>query len=214
MILIKRYIHCYVILFSIALSPCFLGTTAAAEISLAGSTLNGNDLFDFTASGGDLDFDVNFNTLSAVTLRILLNSNDLGHSELTWSGIYSNRGAGPWTDFHITLFGGPTFAETNVAELLSGGGLSLSNRVPDLVSIVFGAPESMGLLIGVPGPVDASQDWLINLNGLAPGASFDLELAPTQVPEPAAFLLTLTGLMLLALVHLRIRRRRPQGETL
>jgi hypothetical protein len=194
-----------------AMALALVGSGAAeAAVIGPGSLFNGNVVSDFSEPN-EIDFDADFLSVDPIILEILLDDDD-DADELAFSAFVFNSTPQDWTDFHITLLGGPTFA--SIGEFQPETSLLFQIiESPDgtAVEILFDPAEFAGFTLGNAfDPVDPL-DWFIDLNGLSSGEGFQMRLQPrTSVngaPEPASLFLLGAGWMALALVR---RHRRPR----
>lgn len=191
----------YVMVCLVGLALLLGGVTAALAVSVTVMNDNGNDVFDFSEDNS-LDVDIDWNNNLPVWLQVALGSNDT--SPIAFSGRHFNITGVVWSDFHIELTGGPTWAEVNAIDPPP-----VDAMVTDLAVWLFFAPpipDAGELLLGALFGINPGVDWFINLNGLTPGQQFEIHLQPSPVPEPSTLALCSIGCIGLALSY-RQRRK-------
>lgn len=190
-----------VIVCLIGLALLLGGVTAALAVSVTVMNDNGNDVFDFSEDNS-LDFDIDWNNNLPVWLQVALGPNDT--SPIAFSGRHFNITGVAWSDFHLELTGGPTWAEVNAIDPPP-----VNAMVTDPAVWLFFAPpipEAGELLLGALFGITPGVDWFINLNGLTPGQQFEIHLQPSPVPEPSTLALFSLGCIGLALYYQQRRK--------
>jgi hypothetical protein len=167
----------------------------------------GDDCFTDFSQANLLDFDGDLVSGDSVLLDITLDPED-DQPQIAFSAFLVNSSPIDWLNFRIALIGGPTFAF--VGDLVPETSVAIVSLSGNLMSAIlsFDPLEFAGFTVGNPLEPGDPLDWLLDLNGLGPGDSFQMRLDFSDtalVPEPGSGFLLGAGLT--ALVSLRLRRR-------
>lgn len=187
----------------------------------------GNILFDeASASGGELDFDVIYDTGHPVWIAVDITSADSNFlPQIAFSGNFINNFSAPLGSLLISLeseedLPDPTFSAINEDKVdISGVDDDehffsiVGNEGESEVLLTFNPPltadtAASGFALGVPAthdPINPGLDWFIDTQPLQPGQTFHIHLEPNPIPEPLSATL---GLVSLSVVGFTVFARR------
>ncbi len=184
-------------LIAAGVAATFLSAPSSALVVSTGSTPSGNDVDTSLSGSGILSADVDFNSFTSATSRVvldvLLEEGDVG-PELAFNGIIDNFGAENLRDVTLTLDGATFSLIGSVVPLFSAGETLMGEAGDAIFSVMFGdGGEPVGVDFGDTG--FGGTNFGIDISGLVAGDSFTLTIDAAQdVPAPAALSLLLLGL--------------------
>ena len=170
-------------------------------IDVGTSELNSNSVYDY--SGLDnISFDAEFNSNAPISVSVVRQSGDLDNS-VSFSSVVSNFVALGWDNFTVSLNGNVNLASTGTVFAFTALEDADNTLASNSATISFTYPETAGFELGdVYGDLGI-EPWVIDVSALQIGEAFTIEMAPAQVPLPAAA--WLFGSALLGLGALRRR---------
>ncbi len=172
----------------------------AATINTLGSSLNGNNVTDFSGDGL-LSFDLDVSNLNPVSLSIDLSAADLTAGTIEWNAIFANLSAGAFGSYSISISGATISFVGDLTDTFQTPITGFSTTPSSALISFPGAGEAAGFELGNPLGF-TSYDW--QLSGFT-GSSITVQLQAYAVPEPSLAALLAFGA---ALVAIRFRRSR------
>jgi hypothetical protein len=183
---------------------------AAVEVTST-STSGGNAVKPFELSSSQISTDFDIFAFTQTTVTFGVQTGDAATYNFD-SLVSIFTGVGPAAQGVNTLVlgltNGATFNLGTVAASFSNATTSL-NAAGDTVTISFSPSETFAATLGSADTT--AGDFGINRNGLAAGQSFALTVNATAVPEPAAWLMLISGFGVIG-AGLRHNRRSLQAS--
>jgi hypothetical protein len=182
-----------------------LAAPAAHAVEYVGSSFampaTGNSVVSF-GSGDAQSFDINFGTMTRVTLVFVTFRDEIAPT-MSFSSIINNFTGYNFEGMTVRLTGGAMFQAPNGSVTPTFGTLASTVVTPTQVSMGFSSGEGFALNFGNPLMASGASDWMIDFSAVESGAAFGVSV--TAVPEPGTYAMLLAGL---GLIGTMVRRRR------
>ena len=190
---------------AIALGVLLAAAAPAHALEYTGASFRdasaGNAVVSY-GSGLSQSFDIDFGTLSSVTLSFVTFRNE-GASTMDFSALINNLTGLNFEGFTVKLTGGATFLSPYGTVTPGFGTIAGTTNSATQSSTSFSSGESYALEFGNPLSMPGQSDWTISFAGVQAGSTFGINV--TAVPEPETYAMLLAGL---GLVGSLVRRRR------
>jgi len=175
-------------------------TSAQAAVFNGATAVGATTVTDYSL-GSALSFDIDFASLSSVTLNFSLESADFSGDPLTFSALVRDLSFAGFNGVNVKLSGitfeMPGTITTDGFVAVSASGSSMTQAWAS-----FSPALTSEFYIGNPLQVPGATDWTLNLNGMQAGDQFAITVA---VPEPETYAMLLAGV---AVVGAVARRRK------
>jgi len=184
-----------------------LAALAAASITSAqaavfnGATVTGGTVVTDYTLGSGLAFDIDFASLSSVTLNFTLESADFSGDPMTFNALVRDLSFKGFERVSVSL-AGITFAAPGTISTDGFSAVSASGRSLTQAWATFSPAVTSEFYVGNPLGNMSDVDWTLNLDGLHAGHQFSITVA---VPEAETYALAIAGL---AVVGAVARRRK------
>lgn len=152
-------------------------------------------------SGGAQSFDIDFGTMTRVTLAFVTFRDEAAPS-MSFSALINNFTGYNFEGLNVRLTGGAVFQSPSGSVTPTFGTLAGTVATPTQVAMSFSSGEPYALSFGNPLGEAGASDWMIDFSAVESGATFGLSV--TAVPEPGTYAMLLAGL---GLIGTMVRRR-------
>jgi len=196
------------LLSSLALGAAVLAAAPASAVTVIETSAgNGNAAIPFGLTSSQISVDFDIRQTSPISLLFGVEQGDADAYNFD-SLVSVFTGVGPQANglrrLRLSLTDGATFTLGTVTPSFSVAGVQM-NAAGNQVDMMFDPAENVAVELG---SLDGTNgDFIINRGNIAPGGTFNLSVA-SAVPEPASWLMLITGFGLLGSV---IRRRKAKA---
>lgn len=174
-------------------------TSAQAAVFNGATTVGATTVTDFSL-GSALSFDIDFASLSSVTLNFSLESADFSGDPLTFSALVRDLSFAGFNGVSIKLSGISFAAPAGTITTDGFASVSASGSSLTQAWATFSPAVTSEFYIGNPLMQAGAADWTLNLNGMQAGDQFAITVA---VPEPETYAMLVAGLAVVASVARR-----------
>lgn len=164
--------------------------TSAQAVVFDGASSTGSATFTDFSAGSALAFDIDFASLSTVTLNFTLESADFGGAPLTFNALVRDLSFAGIDRVTMSL-SGIRFAAPGTITTDGFAGVSATGSTLTQAWATFNPAVTTEFYIGNPLMQAGAADWTLNLSGLKAGDQFSVTVA---VPEAETYALALAGL--------------------
>lgn len=177
-------------------------TSAQAAVFNGATTVGATTVTDYSL-GSALAFDIDFASLSSVTLNFSLESADFSGDPLTFNALVRDLSFAGFNGVNVTLSGISFVAPAGTITTDGFASVSASGSSLSQAWATFSPALTSEFYIGNPLMQAGAADWTLNLNGLQAGDQFSIMVA---VPEPETYAMLVAGLAVVASVARRRQR--------
>ena len=177
-------------------------TSAQAAVFNGATTVGAATVTDYSM-GSALAFDIDFASLSSVTLNFSLESADFSGAPLTFNALVRDLSFAGFNGVNIKLSGISFAAPAGTITTDGFASVSASGSSLSQAWATFSPALTSEFYIGNPLMQAGTADWTLNLNGLQAGDQFSIMVA---VPEPETYAMLVAGLAVVASVARRRQR--------
>ncbi len=177
-------------------------TSAQAAVFNGATTVGATTVTDYSL-GSALAFDIDFASLSSVTLNFSLESADFSGDPLTFNALVRDLSFAGFNGVNIKLSGISFVAPAGTITTDGFASVSASGSSLSQAWATFNPAVTSEFYIGNPLMQAGAADWTLNLNGLQAGDQFSIMVA---VPEPETYAMLVAGLAVVASVARRRQR--------
>lgn len=177
-------------------------TSAQAAVFNGATTVGATTVTDYSL-GSALAFDIDFASLSSVTLNFSLESADFSGDPLTFNALVRDLSFAGFNGVNIKLSGISFAAPAGTITTDGFASVSASGSSLSQAWATFSPALTSEFYIGNPLMQAGAADWTLNLNGLQAGDQFSIMVA---VPEPETYAMLVAGLAVVASVARRRQR--------
>lgn len=177
-------------------------TSAQAAVFNGATTVGATTVTDYSL-GSALAFDIDFASLSSVTLNFSLESADFSGAPLTFNALVRDLSFAGFNGVNIKLSGISFAAPAGTITTDGFASVSASGSSLSQAWATFSPALTSEFYIGNPLMQAGAADWTLNLNGLQAGDQFSIMVA---VPEPETYAMLVAGLAVVASVARRRQR--------
>jgi hypothetical protein len=177
-------------------------TSAQAAVFNGATTVGATTVTDYSM-GSALAFDIDFASLSSVTLNFSLESADFSGAPLTFNALVRDLSFAGFNGVNIKLSGISFAAPAGTITTDGFASVSASGSSLSQAWATFSPALTSEFYIGNPLMQAGAADWTLNLNGLQAGDQFSIMVA---VPEPETYAMLVAGLAVVASVARRRQR--------
>ena len=174
-------------------------TSAQAAVFNGATTVGATTVTDYSL-GSALAFDIDFASLSSVTLNFSLESADFSGAPLTFNALVRDLSFAGFNGVNIKLSGISFAAPAGTITTDGFASVSASGSSLSQAWATFSPALTSEFYIGNPLMQAGAADWTLNLNGLQAGDQFSIMVA---VPEPETYAMLVAGLAVVASVARR-----------
>jgi hypothetical protein len=174
-------------------------TSAQAAVFNGATTVGATTVTDYSV-GSALSFDIDFASLSSVTLNFSLESADFSGAPLTFSALVRDLSFAGFNGVNVKLSGISFAAPAGTITTDGFASVSASGSSLNQAWATFSPALTSEFYIGNPLTQAGAADWTLNLNGLQAGDQFSIMVA---VPEPETYAMLVAGLAVVASVARR-----------
>lgn len=189
----------------LAAAAAFLIATPAVAVDYVGASFaapsSGNDVVAY-GSGAAQSFDINFGTLTEVTLAFTTLRDEVAPT-MSFNALINNFAGYNFEGLVVRLTGGAFFTGPSGTVTPTFGSIGAINAGSAAVTTVFGSGEPYAVNFGNPLSQGGQSDWTIDFSAVQAGSTFGVTV--TAVPEPGVYGMLLAGLGLIGAIA---RRRR------
>jgi hypothetical protein len=177
-------------------------TSAQAAVFNGATTVGATTVTDYSL-GSALAFDIDFASLSSVTLNFSLESADFSGAPLTFNALVRDLSFAGFNGVNVKLSGISFAAPAGTITTDGFASVSASGSSLSQAWATFSPALTSEFYIGNPLMQAGAADWTLNLNGLQAGDQFSIMVA---VPEPETYAMLVAGLAVVASVARRRQR--------
>lgn len=174
-------------------------TSAQAAVFNGATTVGATTVTDYSL-GSALAFDIDFASLSSVTLNFSLEAADFSGDPLTFNALVRDLSFAGFNGVNIKLSGISFVAPAGTITTDGFASVSASGSSLSQAWATFNPAVTSEFYIGNPLMQAGAADWTLNLNGLQAGDQFSITVA---VPEPETYAMLVAGLAVVASVGRR-----------
>ena len=174
-------------------------TSAQAAVFNGATTVGATTVTDYSL-GSALAFDIDFASLSSVTLNFSLESADFSGDPLSFNALVRDLSFAGFNGVSIKLSGISFAAPAGTITTDGFASVSASGSSLSQAWATFNPAVTSEFYIGNPLMQAGAADWTLNLNGLQAGDQFSITVA---VPEPETYAMLVAGLAVVASVARR-----------